>query len=303
MSNVDLDPVAAFDAEGEELDGFLSTLTADDWRRPSACAGWSVSDVVLHLAQSEEGVIAAFDVGDAGTPYAPYVDGVLARAAAGEALGDGAVDAIVAAAVTAERPADPAAVLQRWRVAHAGVMARLRAADPSQRVPWISVPLSARTLATTRLAEHWIHGMDVREPLGRPASDTERLWLIARLAWRTLPYAFAEVGETAPAVVLHLDAPGGGRWDFEPDPTELAGRAADHVMAGAEEVGLGPDGARERDEEAGQGDPGGAATVTITGSAGEWCRLAARRRRPAEVALQASGPGGQRVLELARTYA
>jgi uncharacterized protein (TIGR03084 family) len=289
VSVADLDPIGALDAEAEELDHFLSTLTGEDWCQPSACAGWSVSDVVLHLAQSEEGVIAAFDVGDAGTPYAPYVDGVLARAVAGDVVGDGAVDAIVAAAVTAERPADPARVLERWRAAHAGVVARLRAADPSQRVPWISVPLSARTLASTRLAEHWIHGMDVREPLGHPARDTERLWLIARLAWRTLPYAFAGVGETAPVVALHLDAPGGGRWDFDPDPSEMASRDPDGVVAGS--------------DAAGRGDDGSAVKATITGSAGAWCRLAARRKRPAEVALHASGPGGRRVLELVRTYA
>jgi len=248
--------LAAFAAETAGLDSFLAGLSADDWLHPSACDGWSTSDVVLHLAQSEEGVIATFDHGDASLPLIPYAD----EAGAG---GDGAVDAIVDAAVMAERPDDPAAALDRWRVAHAGVMERFRKADGSDRLSWISVPLSAHTLAATRLSEHWIHGMDIREPLGEPAPDSDRLRFIARLAWRTLPYAFAFADEEAPPVALRLVGPSGDAWVFGDDD----------------------------------------ATVTVTGPAGDWCRLAARRLRPHETSLVAEGPDAKRVLELARTYA
>ncbi len=39
--------------------------------------------------------------------------------------------------------------------------------------------------ATTRLAEAWLHTGDVLEPLGIEQPATDRLWHIARLAWRT----------------------------------------------------------------------------------------------------------------------
>jgi uncharacterized protein (TIGR03084 family) len=250
------DALMGFEAECDELDDYLAGLTDEQWGHPSACPGWSVSDVVLHLAQSEEGVISSFDHDDAGIPLAPYFE-----RASGE--GDGAVDGIVAAAVEAERPDDPSDVLGRWRTANAGVRERFRGADPGRRLAWITVPLAARTLATTRMSEHWIHGMDIREPLGEPAADTGRLELIARLAWRTLPYAFESVGERAPTVLLRLDGPDGEVWEL------------------------------------GEAD----AEVTVGGSAGEWCRLAARRLRPGETSLRAEGPGAARVLELVRTYA
>jgi uncharacterized protein (TIGR03084 family) len=251
--------LAAFAAETAGLDAFLEPLPADDWQRPSACAGWSVCDVVVHLAQSEEAVIASFDQGDASIPLGPYLD----RSGDGADGGDGAVDAIVDAAVAAERPDDPTEALARWRQAHAGVMKRFEAARASDRLSWISVPLSAHTLAATRLSEHWIHGMDIREPLGQPAADTDRLRFIARLAWRTLPYAFAFVGEEAPDVAVRLEAPSGDTWSFGGD----------------------------------------AAAVVVTGPAGEWCRLAARRLRPHDTSLVAEGARGDRVLELVRTYA
>jgi uncharacterized protein (TIGR03084 family) len=252
------DVLDAFGAEVAQLDEFLDGLGDDEWRHASSCAGWTVSDVVLHLAQSEEGVIASFDHGNAGLPIAPYL-----AEADPDAGGGGAVDAIVEAAVRAERPDDPRDALARWRVANAGVMERLRAADPSDRLNWISVPLAARTLAATRLSEHWIHSMDIREPLGRPAPDTDRLRFIARLAWRTLPYAFEGEGEVAPTVAVRLEGPSGEAWSFGEDD----------------------------------------AAVVISGEAGDWCRLAARRLRPAETGLDAEGPGAERVLDLVRTYA
>jgi uncharacterized protein (TIGR03084 family) len=249
------DAVAAYVDESRALEAFLADLTDAQWRHPSGCAGWTVADVVLHLAQSEESVVAAVDDGDSGRPFAPY----LARA---RAAGGGAVDALMAAAVEAERPADPRSAFERWRTANRGATARLAQADPSARVPWVAVPLAVRTLAATRLSEHWIHSLDIREPLGDPVADTDRLWHVARLAWRTLPYAFAEVGESVPDVRLVLTGPSGDEWFFGDD-----------------------------------------APVTVTGPAGQWCRVAARRLRPADTTLDARGPGASRVLQLVRTYA
>ena len=37
----------------EELDGLLSRLDEADWASPSACPGWTVADVVVHLVQTD----------------------------------------------------------------------------------------------------------------------------------------------------------------------------------------------------------------------------------------------------------
>src|SRR4051794_3943590 len=47
------------EAEYEQLDNVLAGLTQAQWAHPSAAAGWSVADVVLHLAQTEEAVAAS----------------------------------------------------------------------------------------------------------------------------------------------------------------------------------------------------------------------------------------------------
>jgi hypothetical protein len=61
--------------------------------------------------------------------------------------------------------------------------------------------------------------MDIREPLGDPAPDTDRLRFIARLAWRTLPYAFE--GDEAPTVALRLTGPSGEAWSFGDDDSTV----------------------------------------------------------------------------------
>ena len=46
-------------AEDEQLDLILAALDDDAWRSPSGAPGWSIGDVVLHLAQTDEAVVAS----------------------------------------------------------------------------------------------------------------------------------------------------------------------------------------------------------------------------------------------------
>jgi uncharacterized protein (TIGR03083 family) len=54
------------DAEQQRLADTLGALSEEQWRSPSGAAGWTVADVVLHLAQSEEAVAVTVAGGSAG---------------------------------------------------------------------------------------------------------------------------------------------------------------------------------------------------------------------------------------------
>jgi uncharacterized protein (TIGR03084 family) len=216
-------------AEYRQLDAMLGALSADQWRQPSACDGWSVADVVLHLAQSEEAV--------AGT--------------AGGGLGLGGwqgvgdtVDAAMDALVSAQR-GDPAETYQRWRQASQAAVAALRSVDPQQPLNWVTNQLKPATLATTRLAEHWAHAQDIAGPLGLDYPDTARLRHIAWLGYHTLPYSFRLDGEEAPTVYCELSGPDGSVWRFGPADADssITGSASAFCRVGArrlaaEESGL-----------------------------------------------------------------
>jgi uncharacterized protein (TIGR03083 family) len=48
-----LDPVDLMEAEATRIEDHIAALATADWHRPSRCDGWTVRDVVAHLAASE----------------------------------------------------------------------------------------------------------------------------------------------------------------------------------------------------------------------------------------------------------
>jgi len=251
-----VDPiVSALASQQAELSGLLSDLTDAGWRAPTRCAGWDVADVVLHLAQTDEMAVAS-------------ATGRLADFAAElheEGLGAGSVDDAAERLVERQRGLPGSELRERWSSGAARLIEVLNAMDLSSRVLWVTGHLSARTLATTRLAETWIHAGDVADAIGLTLPPTDRLQFVARLAWRTLPYAFASAGRAMSGpVAFRLVSPSGEAWDFAP------------------------------------AEP---AVTTISGSAAELCAVAARRVAPAATSLHGEGPDGDGVLALIRTYA
>ncbi|WP_018501048.1 maleylpyruvate isomerase family mycothiol-dependent enzyme [Parafrankia discariae] len=239
-------------AEGDRLEAILDGLGDARWAAPSAAAGWSVADVVLHLAQSEEAVAASVD----GRP-SPLLTGT-----SGSDGGTSTVDDLMDVWVRRERAA-PSAVFERWRTARHAALAALRRADPGSQLRWVAAPLRPATLAVTRIAEHWAHGLDITSPFGIDFPDTARLRHIAWLGHRTLPYSFIIAGAEPHEVYCELTAPDGSAWRYGPP----------------------------------------AAASTVTGSAGAFCRVGAGRLDPAASGLVARGPHAELALRVLRNYA
>jgi uncharacterized protein (TIGR03084 family) len=247
--------LTALEEQHAELAALLDGLSDADWRRATRCEGWTVADVVLHLAQTDELALASAE--------GRYADGL--RVLAGGLTPGGNVDDGAAAMVARERGLPDAVLHERWRTGATALRDALAASDPHRRVDWVAGQLSARTLATTRLAECWIHTGDVAEAVGVPQEPTDRLEHIARLAWRTLPYAFArDRRQLSGPVAFKLMSPGGADWHF--------GRDTEPV-------------------------------TIIEGPGAELCLVAARRVAPAATSLHGTGPDADTVLELVRTYA
>ncbi len=246
--------VVALRDQLDELAGLVADIDEADLGRPSPCPGWSVSDVLLHLAQTNDFASASAQgrwdevVG----MWDPNENGAT-------------VDQAADRAVASRRGLPGADVVAWWERSSAGLLAAFEACGPNTRVRWVAGEIAAQTLATTRLSETWVHTLDVAEGLGRSVQLTTRLWHIARLVHRTIPYAFAREGLDAPGPVrFALDAPDGGdRWDFGPVDAPTA----------------------------------------ITGPAYDLCRVAGQRADAAHTTLAGAGPGAAEVLRLMRTFA
>ncbi len=247
--------LAALEEQQAELEGLISPVDAAAWSQPSRCDGWTVSDVMLHLAQTNEMAIGSLT---------GRFDEVLVELTTGLGLSEN-VDDGAGLMVEKDRGASPTEVYARWRGGVDQMMAAYRAADPHDRVPWVAGTLSVHTLATTRLAETWIHTNDVAFGLGVLLPAPERLRHIARLAWRTLPYAFTRAGrEMRGRVAFELTGPSGDAWRFASDDT--------------------PD-------------------TIVRGPAADLCAVAGQRAKAPDTGLTAEGPDALDVLELVRTFA
>ena len=156
-------------------------------------------------------------------------------------------------------------LLERWERARADLRATLVAMPRGEKMPWFGPPMSATSMATARLMETWAHSLDVHEGLGAPVDDTDRIRHVAHLGVRTRGFAFAVHGLDAPVEEFRVDlaAPSGDVWSWGPED----------------------------------------AAQTLTGSAGDFCRLVTQRLHRADTDLVATGADVDRWLDIAQAFA
>ncbi|HEY0643764.1 MAG TPA: TIGR03084 family metal-binding protein [Nocardioides sp.] len=156
-------------------------------------------------------------------------------------------------------------LLERWRRTRADLHEVLAAYPQGEKMPWFGPPMSATSMATARLMETWAHSLDVHDGLGAPVDDTDRIRHIAHLGVRTRNYAFSVHGLDAPADEFRIDlvSPSGDVWTWGPED----------------------------------------AAQTLTGSAGDFCRLVTQRVHRADTDLVATGADVDRWLDIAQAFA
>jgi uncharacterized protein (TIGR03084 family) len=212
---------------------------------------------------------AGWDVADQ-VAHLAWTDGVALRAATDKEAWDAVVlDAIADPEGFVDAQAHALAaepdLLARWRSARRDLHVALAAYPGGEKMPWFGPPMSATSMATARLMETWAHSLDVHEALGAPVEDTDRIRHIAHLGVRTRNFAFGVRGLDAPAEEFRIDlvSPSGEVWGWGPED----------------------------------------AAQTLTGSAGDFCRLVTQRVHRADTDLVASGADVDRWLDVAQAFA
>ncbi len=235
----------------EELRCLGAELTDDEWRTPTAAMGWVVKDQFAHLADTEE---VAHDTLTGDERRFPVAVSTHPTA-----------EAFTQAGVDARRDTPKAELMASWERAAARTAAALGTIEPSRSVEW-GFGMTAETFARARVMEHWAHGCDVTDALGRPPLSGRYLRAIAELGLLTLPYALLRArvsqGRGQP-LHLALSGPDGETWRLGPE----------------------------------------SGTNRIQGPAEAWCRVVVRRARPVDrSALLVHGPTAEAAMAHARAY-
>ncbi len=179
-------------AERDDLDRFLTTLSDEAWDVLTPADGWTVRDSVTHITHIDDAAI------------------LLIR-------GDNSP--LEEAARKVGRSLSPGEILSWLRESGATMIEDLLACDPKVRIPWFALPMGARSFATARLMETWAHGLDCYDAVGVKCVDTDRLRHVARLAYMARPYAHEVNGLPEPTAPLRLELrlPSGTPWAHGPE--------------------------------------------------------------------------------------
>jgi uncharacterized protein (TIGR03083 family) len=201
---VDSDRVAirrAIDALDETLHATVDlcrSLTPGEWRRPTACPGWTVHDQVAHLAGVEARLAGRPPLDARPLPPLAHVTSD--------------TDREVEADVHARRRVPDHELLDELAEVVDAHLALLRTAppDPADRLPFLGGRLlPARVALSIRVLDAWTHGEDIRLAVGAPADDAS---LAAGVTAEQFLRGFAGVVERAAPgssalVLLELTGP------------------------------------------------------------------------------------------------
>jgi uncharacterized protein (TIGR03083 family) len=195
-----------FPAVHEALIALLGELSPAEWSRPTACEGWSVHDVGLHLLGGQVGNLSRRR--DRFAPLAP---------APGEGLAP-FVNRLNAEWMRAARRISPAVLRDLLAVTGPQVAAYLAALDPlaiGGPVSWAGPEPAPVWLDVAReYTEWWHHQQHIRDAVGRPGLDEPRYLAPAIATFvHALPQALRAVAEPEETVVtLTVTGAAGGDW-------------------------------------------------------------------------------------------
>lgn len=203
----------------DALDAELASLTPAQWAS-FALVGWSVRDVVAHLAAVHEVLV----------PRLTGLDESAVTPAELHVATEEATDEL--------RGASPHEAAERWRRSVAGLRHGLSVCDTD--VSWLGLVVPAEKVIVDRAFETWIHADDIRRATGRVPLDPSdpHLRLLCDLAVELLPLGLLLTERPHDALVtLDLHGPGGGIWQV-PLGSGAASGLAFTVQAPARELCL-----------------------------------------------------------------
>ncbi|MFG1942264.1 maleylpyruvate isomerase family mycothiol-dependent enzyme [Nonomuraea sp. NPDC048826] len=161
------DPFDIFDAEAARLDRFFSGLDEEGWRRPSRAAGWTVRDVLGHLAGEELYNQACLD---------GALDD-LRRLMEAEGIGD--YNEFNEWCVRRRRSLPVDEVLQEWRDKNGDTRRRMRELGRDTLMETMAGPYPVGKQVFHYDSEYATHADDVGAPVPEDESDARTFWRVA----------------------------------------------------------------------------------------------------------------------------
>jgi uncharacterized protein (TIGR03083 family) len=201
--------VELFPPLSQELRKVLTGLDNEDWKRPTACAQWSVKDVAAHLLGGNLGRLQDRRDETSQEDKDNLSFKQLVRL----------IDEENAEWVKAARRINTRLLVELLAKTDRQVYQHFKSLrmDETARIPvsWTGEAQSPNWLDIAReYTEKWLHQQHIREAVGKPLL-TNRKWLFPVLDTflRALPYTYRQVeAEEGTRLAFHLQGEAGGKW-------------------------------------------------------------------------------------------
>ncbi len=239
------------EAEHEALDLVVANLDEKGWDTVTYCWGWTIRDEISHLAYID------------GTSKLAVVDKDVFIKHVKEMPKD--FDKFHDLVLSSGRGKTGPEMLAWWRENRSDLVKVLEPLDPKDRLPWYGPSMSAKSFATARLMETWMHGHDIVDILKADRPLTDRLQHIAHLGVVTFGWSFATNQLEVPKVPVRIEltSPSGKLWEWGP-------KEADNL---------------------------------VRGSAEAFCLVVGRRRNIADTSLEIKGAVAKQWMEIGQIFA
>ena len=201
-----LDTRPLFPLERAELLSVLQELDAGDWQRPTVCPGWRVHDVTAHVAHDYLRKLSGTRDGHAAPGPQP-----------GESM-PGFLHRMNGEFVHTASRWSPQVLIDL--LGHLGpqldqLWAGLSLDQLGEAVSWAAPdkPAPVWLDIAREYSEYWVHQQQIRDAVGRPGADGERLIApVIDTFLRSVPYALRQLAAT-PGTCVHIQVtgPGGGQ--------------------------------------------------------------------------------------------
>lgn len=205
------EPIIVADLFPRVLDSLLellSSLSADDWNKPTACPGWSVKDIASHLLGGEVGILSRKRDGYAysGNDSISWEDLVVL------------INRLNDTWVKATSRMSPRVLCELMKLTGEQVCDYFKSLDPYATggpVDWASSEPAPVWLDLAREhTERWHHQQQIRDAVGKPGMKDPRFFAPVLDAFvRALPRTYASVdSEDGTLIALTITGDSGGKW-------------------------------------------------------------------------------------------
>jgi uncharacterized protein (TIGR03083 family) len=206
-----VEPIIVIDHFPELLDALLAlldTLDADGWARPTACAGWSVKDVALHLLGGDVGMLSRGRDGYRAIQHPINSWGELVAL----------LNSLNAQWVQASRRMSPRLLCELLRFTGVQVADYFLSLDPyaiGGPVSWAgNAPAPVWLDLAREYTERWHHQQHIRDAIGQPGlTEPHYLAPVLDTFVRALPHTYRVISAAeGTSVALTISGASGGSW-------------------------------------------------------------------------------------------